>query len=404
MTNPPTNFLKYAGTPFEPFILPIIPAGVELKKDSSLTAAHLGKIPGKWYPQPNLWSGFYGWQSHWANANDLERWQRWQGKDKANLPIASGLRTGLILAMDIDVNQEDIARDISSIIHATLGVPGAIRRRHGSSRQVLLYAHRLHTMPVTKQRISFRIKETGEECALEVLGEGQQVVIEGPHAKGAMHYWENDVDPIKGLDRLTSNLLVVDDIAKMMSQVRIYIEGNKRLELIKAKLPSGMSGERATAVSIEDIASPHHVKGDNGLDLLARAVAAIDINSDKLADYDAWVTLFRAIKAACGGDMTFYTDNVEPWLMRNDANAASDGEARMLEKWNSFHDSELGADYVFNTAAAFGFTEGLNERAVNIFENRPVEAIQSGTPADGGNASTDAAGGGAGGTVARRSG
>ena len=32
MTNPPTDFLKYIGTPFQPYILPIIPAGAALRE------------------------------------------------------------------------------------------------------------------------------------------------------------------------------------------------------------------------------------------------------------------------------------------------------------------------------------------------------------------------------------
>lgn len=46
MTHPNTDFLKYIGTPFEHFILPITPAGATLSTESVLTAEHLGKIPG----------------------------------------------------------------------------------------------------------------------------------------------------------------------------------------------------------------------------------------------------------------------------------------------------------------------------------------------------------------------
>jgi hypothetical protein len=36
----------------------------------------------------------------------------------------------------------------------------------------------------------------------------------------------------------------------------------------------------------------------NGQDMLARATAAIDINSPKLASYDRWIALFRAMLRA----------------------------------------------------------------------------------------------------------
>lgn len=47
MNAPVSNFLKYIGTPFERWILPIIPAGAELIEDGSLTPENLGKIPGR---------------------------------------------------------------------------------------------------------------------------------------------------------------------------------------------------------------------------------------------------------------------------------------------------------------------------------------------------------------------
>ena len=42
---PRSDFLKYAGTPFEHYILPIIPAGAPLSEESALTPDHLGRFP-----------------------------------------------------------------------------------------------------------------------------------------------------------------------------------------------------------------------------------------------------------------------------------------------------------------------------------------------------------------------
>ena len=60
--------------------------------------------------------------------------------------------------------------------------------------------------------------------------------------------------------------------------------------------------DHAAAVSITALMSPHRGMGEDGMDLLKRAVEAIDINSPLIADYQTWINLLRAIKAACGGD------------------------------------------------------------------------------------------------------
>ena len=60
----PTDFLKYIGTPFEKYVLPIIPPGAALTEKSVVRQDQLGKIPGKWmgmHGGANLWRGFEGW-------------------------------------------------------------------------------------------------------------------------------------------------------------------------------------------------------------------------------------------------------------------------------------------------------------------------------------------------------
>jgi hypothetical protein len=97
-------------------------------------------------------------------------------------------------------------------------------------------------------------------------------------------------------------------------------------------------------------------------------VRAIDLNHESLADYGVWCALLRAICAACGGDMDFYSDVVWPWLQTNPANVVSSGEARMEAKWKSFCDSQLGADFAYQWAAKFGFMDGVEASARDIFE------------------------------------
>jgi len=106
MTNPPSDFLKYIGTPLQKLVLPIIPAGDPLREDSSLTADHLGKIPGKFAPALGNWTGYHNWQYNISTPAMLQRWQEWQRTTSA---IAIGVRLGELLAVDIDCDDQAIA-------------------------------------------------------------------------------------------------------------------------------------------------------------------------------------------------------------------------------------------------------------------------------------------------------
>lgn len=184
-TQPPSDFLKYIGTPFERYILPIIPAGAKLTKTSTLTPKHLGKVPGIWLPDVKRWRGFPGWQRHRACRADLERWQGWQEPDKADTAIAIGLQLGhLIIAANIDTDDAGIADRAERVVIAALGKPLCVRRTEGSPRRVLFYAQDPQAMPITKDRFAFTAPNiAGDKVnAVEILGLGQQVVIEGPAA------------------------------------------------------------------------------------------------------------------------------------------------------------------------------------------------------------------------------
>jgi hypothetical protein len=52
--HPLSDFLKFIGTPFQRYILPVAPVNAVLSEDSSLVAEQLGKIPGSWSARRRL--------------------------------------------------------------------------------------------------------------------------------------------------------------------------------------------------------------------------------------------------------------------------------------------------------------------------------------------------------------
>src|SRR5215469_17058292 len=98
------------------------------------------------------------------------------------------MNTRVFNAVDIDIEDPEIADIIESYAVGRLGATPAVRLRHASARRVLIYERDQHTAPISKQPLTFK-DANGAEHAVEFLARGQQVVIEGPHAKGRMYYW-----------------------------------------------------------------------------------------------------------------------------------------------------------------------------------------------------------------------
>jgi len=158
-----------------------------------------------------------------------------------------------------------------------------------------------------------------------------------------MHYWENDIGLIEGHGTMRRHLLTVHDVDALMKDLKEGVDRDERLERIRLSLPT--MRDRAAAVSITNLASPHYAKGENGQALLKRAIAKIDIDDASLESYDDWIRLLRAIKAACAGNYDFFLDTVWPWAQGNAGNVEK-GIEWVQERWDRFRDSQLGAEYV----------------------------------------------------------
>jgi hypothetical protein len=196
-----TDFLKYRGTPFEKYVLPIIPANAQLSETSKIPPAQLGKIPGRMHDD-GKWVGFADWQKHYAyfSSLELELWFGWQLRQGIYIPLA--FNSIVLNGFDADTSDPEVAHWFSAKIEAHLGITPMVRRRDGSVRFMLAYRRDEHTAPYTKLRVTCVRKgedhKTSEKHMLEILPSNCQWVGEGPHAKGAMHYWENEA-PVRTL-------------------------------------------------------------------------------------------------------------------------------------------------------------------------------------------------------------
>lgn len=381
-----TNFLKYADTPLQRYVLPIIPVGAKLKATSKLTADQLGKIPGLISSSGGEWTGFK-WQSCCPNRTVLKCWETWQTDYKVIIPL--GLRLGdMIVVIDFDVENETYLNRARNVAERHLGVTPVVRRRDGSIRCVLVYRHKAGTQPITKFAGAY-LDEQGQKQLIETLGTGQQVVLEGPHAKGAMHYWEGGRELVDHLDEIPE--ITRDMVSAFYMELDAIATTAFGYTKHKLALPGGGGGGPTTKIS--DPKSPH-LAGDRGL--LTEALGHIDLDHPDM-DYDAFIALLRAICASVGSDLDYLHEVVWPWVCTNQKEAHGEGPRTeeqgvewLEERWASFTDSQLGIEYIYGVAADHGFPKGLATLAQAIFNADPLPDLTTDQRAIGPNATGSA--------------
>src|SRR5215472_1097834 len=126
----------WRGTPFVPYLLPIIPATAKIDHDiSKLSEDKIGKLPGKWH-SPKGWIGFSKWQEYRATEKDLDKWATWYTHEK--VPDTIGMRAGDFIFVDIDVRDHELAQKIAAAFMLEIGL-APMRTRSNSSKCGLLY-------------------------------------------------------------------------------------------------------------------------------------------------------------------------------------------------------------------------------------------------------------------------
>lgn len=126
--------------------------------------------------------GFSDWTAFEATAVNIEAWSKVPDHGIC-------IQTRLIRAIDIDVEDAELADEIEAWFFKRLG-PTAVRERAGSGRRILAYR-----AEGGLRRASFPTRETVAEDGktkrelVELLGDGQQFVAAGMHKSGERYAW-----------------------------------------------------------------------------------------------------------------------------------------------------------------------------------------------------------------------
>ncbi|MCK9988680.1 MAG: hypothetical protein AzoDbin1_05152 [Azoarcus sp.] len=207
-------------------LLPVVsnPNG-EVSPTSSLKS--IGKIPSR-YDRNRRVVGIKDWPSYVTTEQDLARWAR-------EPDYGISIRTGAVMAVDIDIDDPIAADDCKACIEAILGVEFPTRARGGSGRLLLLFR------PTGGGDTGKRILSIPKEGAIELLGTGQQFIAAGTHPSGHRYEW------IGGLP----NDIPEVDLEELWAAATAYAQSFGGVEILSAA-PS----ERRTA---RDVAMPDPV-------------------------------------------------------------------------------------------------------------------------------------------------
>lgn len=327
-------------------LVSVVPPGAPLSERTKLRLEDRGKVPG--LHGRHGWYGF-DWMKHETTADEAATWEG----HGANL----GLRATRFPAIDIDVTDREIRDFIQGLADRHLGPAPA--RTGRAPKLLLVYKLAEGQSPMTRRRLWFKGAD-GRDHLVELLGHGQQYVVEGTHPVTRKPYsW--DVSPADlGADLLAPITHAQMDTFAEELEALLDCIGCTDLRW------EGSGDEVADRAAIvqEELKAP-------SLDVLAAAVATIPNDNERFPDRTDYLRMGCAIKAAGADDPDRAMEVWEEWAARWEGNAAVAGNdpVEVVSDWERMKPPfEVGWGYVRDVAQDCGFPIAASE-----FDDLPEE-------------------------------
>ncbi|MGE7469761.1 DUF3987 domain-containing protein [Bosea sp. NPDC003192] len=298
-------------------LIPIVPPGAALHPKSHYSKApanSIGKQPGiPW--DGGLWGTLKGWSTIQADDEALDAW----GACGASV----GLRCGEVVTIDIDAMDLAQAEQIERIAIEMLG-PAPVRIGQAPKRALLYRGVGELKFP--------KVRFLGASGAIEQIEMPKQLVIDGVHAKtGKPYQWPRGRPSFDKLSLVDQGTLDT-------------FRGRVRSLLPPVGSDSAASVDR-------DKVDQTGLRGDAAL--IERAVAAIP-NKHALFDYDGWVKIAAALRAALPDDYETGLRIFEEFSERTDLLEPEEDAARVFGSVNP--PFAVGAGYLLDLAAKHSST------------------------------------------------
>ncbi len=222
---------------------------------------------------------FADWETHKVTDRDIDRWDMQQNN--------VGLRTGYFPTFDIDISDGKLSADVTGLITRLVGSRfGERRRRSGSlwySKLAMVYRLDPFKPKFPKMRVSAKTPN-GDDIAVELLADGQQVVIAGKHPDGSDYVLGKHVASADALDELHARK--AEDVMEKLGEF-FETAGCTDIKI------TGTSKHQAQIVA-QGAVTDEHWK-------LIREIVS-NIPNDENRHWDDWLKVGFAIKT-CAGDI-----------------------------------------------------------------------------------------------------
>jgi len=363
------SFANFERTLFAPWLLPIIPVGAPLTSGSTVPEKNKGKTPG-FRTNHGEWYGHADWTKH-ALTGDPKRqhkilgaWDDWYPDGQ---PII-GINARLFPAVDIDINNPfaETARDVAFDI---LG-PTIVRGRPNSQKKLLMYRLRQPGYFITKQRRVYSDPD-GNEFAVEILGKGQQYLIEGRHPSGVDYAWVGGKTPlIVGPDELPE---ITPDQVLLFVRRLDEVFGSGGIMPVK---PKGLDlGQRSGSGSETPVGLDHPDQAPT-IEMVVDALSYLSANDPEFESRDDWEVFTRALKTAVCGNKDFYAEYYLPWNLEHPDN----DETYIRQQWDSHRTSRVGWSLVASLAGAKGYTGEVRRLFSDLVSGTEEQSPESASP------------------------
>ncbi|HTP29342.1 MAG TPA: PriCT-2 domain-containing protein [Anaeromyxobacteraceae bacterium] len=216
-----------------------------------------------------------------------------------------GLRTRLFPAADIDVDDQAVADVCQHVLAGALGMT-ACRTRKNSARRALLF--RLSGEPFKKRVLKFKTP-SGAFAKVEVLADGQQLVVAGTHSSGVPLEWA----PQPTAAALPAVTLDKVDAALMLLKAHLNAMG------CEFEAPKNGTTPPRPRTSSDD--------WDSVAEMVEEGLSRLDPD----CSYEDWLAIGMALHAKDQGDRGFYA-----WDRWSSAGDKYPGEEELAKKWKSF--------------------------------------------------------------------
>jgi hypothetical protein len=324
-------FVEYGEAGYLGEVLPVIPHDAKLTPNSSVDPSQRGKIPGEFSLRQGAWHGMTEWSSRTFIIDDCRKWDRW--------PFCNvGLRAKFFPAADFDMTHVPFRDACVAALRERIG-DGPTRLRVGSTRLLIPSRLCLGGDPIGKLSIQAKLPGVEEPQLLEILGSGQYYNIAGIHPSGKPYQWESDLGPLSltAANLPESGFVTWLDFFNHVESVIVPQFGGEIIS--SSRVRNSWANDHSRDIGDEALLAPDS----------SRAVEALNTIPDAQLDYDGWIRVMFAFKAAVGeeGFPSFYQ-----WCKDFPRGCA---EEYAKAKWDSIHSSSIGWEWLIREAGRYGF-------------------------------------------------